>query len=627
MQRDRHPRRGRWIPVVLVLVIIALFGSVVIPGAESAEVLASLREDREVIEPARLASERIESGVAAAYIELHRYLAFRDSASPGRLNRLAAQNEANIAKLQQLTRQLRDGDSVVKDVTMLATHLELFQAAATLGAEGSRPAGSAEAIERRILAREAVLLATSRVQSDLDRLVAEHRLAVVFRERRGLLVNAALVLAVLLAMASMLAATRRERRRARGDWALRIAAESFVEAFSTADVARQIAESAIEVSHGQSAAMLRIDGPGGDAPRMVVSAVAGKSDALTKFAGPYRGSIVERAIELGRLQALDVEVGGRTLPLLVIPLGTTASHNGAVIVTLSSRRRFRQDEGESAATFGRLAQLAYEKVQLLEQARIARAQLERAMESRNRLMRGFSHDVKNPLGAADGYAGLIEEEIFGPITDGQRRSISRLRLALHHALSLIDDLHQLARVESGGLPVHLERTDVRQLVLSLGDEYRATAEARHLDLVVDVEADLPTVVTDGSRVRQIIANLLSNAIKYTDEGSVALRASRQPSADTQGQLVLIRVADTGPGIPADKLDSIFEEFTRLSDRQPGAGVGLAISRHLASAVGCSLDVTSEVGKGSTFTLAIPLDVERYESATSLRVAEPTPAAG
>jgi signal transduction histidine kinase len=126
------------------------------------------------------------------------------------------------------------------------------------------------------------------------------------------------------------------------------------------------------------------------------------------------------------------------------------------------------------------------------------------------------------------------------------------------------------------------------------------------------------VVTDASRVRQVVANLLSNAIKYTDAGSVTLRASRQESGDAQHQSILILVADTGPGIPADKLDSIFEEFSRLSDKQPGAGVGLAISRHLANAIGCTLGVTSEVGKGSAFTLSIPLRVEREEFAPAER---------
>ena len=621
-QRGHSPLAARWIPAASVLVVTTLLLSVVIPGIESADVLTALREDSELIAPARLASEQIESGIARAYTELHRYVVFRDTASPGRLKRITAQNEGNIAKLRQLTDQLRDGDSVVKDVKVLATRMQRFHALTTAEADELRPAESVEALGRRTAARDSVLTATAQIQSDLARLVAEHRSAVVVHERRGLLVNAGLVLAALLALVSMLAATQRERRRAHRDLALRIAAEALAEAFSTADIARQIAQSAIEVSNGRSAVMLTIDTIAGDSPRMVVSARAGESDALGGFAGPYRGSIVERAIGSGRPNVHDVQIDDRTLRLLVIPLGTTDSPNGAVLVALPPGRRLRPVDHELGATFGHLAQLAYEKLRLLEDARAARSQLERVMESRNRLMRGFSHDVKNPLGAADGYAALIEDEIYGPMTDGQRRGIGRLRRAIRRALSLIDDLHRLARVESGEIPVHFERIDVTQLMLDLGDEYRATADARKLELVVDIDADLPMVVTDASRVRQIVANLLSNAIKYTDTGSVTLRVHHQPGVDPHAQRILIRVADTGPGIPPDKLVSIFEEFTRLSDRQPGAGVGLAISKHLANAIGCSLDVASEVGKGSTFTLAVPLNVERGEPATATHGAEP-----
>jgi signal transduction histidine kinase len=598
---------------------------VVIPGFESADVIASLREDRELIEPARLASERIESGIATAYTELQRYTAFHDSTSFARLRRIAGVTDADIASLQQLTLQISEGDSVVAHVNALAAQVGQFQKLAGIGPEESGAPASADIVERRIAARESVLVATARVQSDLARLIAAHRSAVVVHERRGLRVNVALVLAAFLAMATMLEATRRERRSARADSALRLAAEALAEAPSTAEVARQIAQCAIEVFRGRSAALMSVDGAGAGSPRVVVASTAGEADPFTELAGPYRGSIAERSIEYGRARVLDVEIGGRTVLGLVIPLGVTASPNGAVVVTRSPGRQFRHDEILLGATFGRLAQLAHEKVQLLEQARAARAQLERAMESRNRLMRGFSHDVKNPLGAADGYAGLIEAEAFGPITNDQRRSLGRLRLAIQRALSLIDDLHQLARVETGDVPVHLERTELSHLMLGLAEEYRAAADARGLELVVDVDAGLPTAMTDGSRVRQIVANLLSNAIKYTDEGSVTLRVTSQQSGGSHDRHILIRVTDTGPGIPSDKLGSIFDEFTRLSDRRPGAGVGLAISRHLASAIGGQLDATSEVGRGSTFTLTIPLGAEG--ESTSRAGGEHEPALG
>jgi signal transduction histidine kinase len=226
------------------------------------------------------------------------------------------------------------------------------------------------------------------------------------------------------------------------------------------------------------------------------------------------------------------------------------------------------------------------------------------------LMRGFSHDVKNPLGAADGYAALLSGGIYGVLSTEQRERIERIRGSIHSALALIDDLHELARAETGHLVLSLALVDLAEVVRTSGEEYRATAEASGLSLAVDVESGpLPVVETDRARVRQIVSNLLSNAIKYTAHGSVTLRARRQPpdhTTATEGWAA-IDVADTGRGIPAEKRDAIFEEFVRLDANDTvGTGLGLAISQRLAQALGGQITVHSEVGRGSAFTLLLPL---------------------
>jgi signal transduction histidine kinase len=231
------------------------------------------------------------------------------------------------------------------------------------------------------------------------------------------------------------------------------------------------------------------------------------------------------------------------------------------------------------------------------------------MKSRERLMRGFSHDVKNPLGAADGYADLLSAGIYGELEPRQTESVQRIRRSIRRALDLIDDLHELARAETGTISLRNELVDVGDLVRASGEEYRAAAYSAGLPLTVDVAEDLPLVESDSIRVRQIVGNLISNAIKYTRSGAVTLRVRKYPAVVIRkGRLsVDIEVTDTGLGIPPDKHEQIFEEFSRLdaSDR-PGAGLGLAISKRLAEALGGQIMVNSEVGCGSTFTFRIPV---------------------
>jgi signal transduction histidine kinase len=292
---------------------------------------------------------------------------------------------------------------------------------------------------------------------------------------------------------------------------------------------------------------------------------------------------------------------------MLIPLGTSESRIGALVVFGSSRARFHRDDLAWASLFAHLASFAYEKVRLLDEARGGQVRLQRVIESRGRLMRGFSHDVKNPLGAADGYAALLQDGIYGAVTEEQLTSVTRIRGAIQRALSLIGDLHELARAETGHLSVSREPADIATLVVATGDEYRAAAAAKHLDFVVDVPASLPRVDTDPSRVRQIVGNLVSNAIKYTDRGMVTLRAYfENVDSVNAGPHLHIEVQDTGPGIPADKQRLIFDEFARLADgSRAGAGLGLAISRHVADALGCRLEVESVEGEGATFRLCFP----------------------
>ena len=266
-----------------------------------------------------------------------------------------------------------------------------------------------------------------------------------------------------------------------------------------------------------------------------------------------------------------------------------------------------------AALFAVALLMAREHRSLAEtQARAAREaamrdRLERVLQSRSRLIRGFSHDVKNPIGAADGYAALLAEGIYGELTPGQRESVERLRRSIRVALTLIFDLHELAAAETGHLELKMEPVDVASLVDTLVDDYRASARAAGLGLEVHVDRG-PAIVTSAARVRQILANLISNAIKYSERGAIHVRAGAVAQGPDRlpGAWIRIDVIDEGPGIPRDKQEFIFEEFGRIAPAgKHGAGLGLAISRLLAQALGGHLTVASTPGRGSTFTLWLP----------------------
>jgi len=609
----------RWVSLLFVLVAATLLGSVLVPAGETTRVLELLDDDEHLIEPARLITARIESGIARESSELQRFAASGDATSLRRLRIAVAENERDLLTLREVSARL---DSASGPFAIRLSGLMQHWRSLNGVAARERPlaASLVDSAAAREAVRDSIVVALSGIRSDLDDRAAQRRAAVRAHERRGLFVNAALVLAALVAMAAVFEAMQRERRGARGEAALRVAAESLAAAFTLDDVARQLARSALDLLHGRTACVGHVDRRDGGDPTISSQATAGADVPGCHDASLFHGSVAERAIARGAplLVGIDSRAastsiwsgadGGRRA--VVVPLGRPESPIGAVFVSAAPSRRFRREDVNRADILGHLASLAYEKVRLLDESREARNRLERVMDSRSRLMRGFSHDVKNPLGAADGYAALLADGIYGEITTEQRLKIDRVRQSIQRALSLIDDLHELARAETGNLAVKMATTDLTELVRAMGEEYRAAADAKQLRLVVDVDPELRAVQTDQSRIRQIVANLLSNAIKYTDHGSVVLRGGWNVGDEASGgAYAFISVADTGPGVPLDKREFIFEEFGRLAaDRQPGAGLGLAISKRVADALGCRIRVEGEVGGGSTFTLCIPLAV-------------------
>lgn len=264
-----------------------------------------------------------------------------------------------------------------------------------------------------------------------------------------------------------------------------------------------------------------------------------------------------------------------------------------------------------------LEESAEEREQLLQRERAARemsekrrTELELVTESRTRLIRGFTHDVKNPLGAADGYLELLADGVIADVSEPQRETIGRVRRSIRHALELIAHLLDIARAEAGQLEIRRRPTDVADEVREVVDAFRAQARSKHLEMRVTLEPELPVIQSDPERLRQVVGNLISNAVKYTPQGGhIDVRTSvAHPQTTSKEREIEITVADDGPGISADKLPVLFAEFTRFDPAAAeGAGLGLAISKKIAQALGGDIEVNTEVGRGTSFCLLLPLE--------------------
>jgi PAS domain S-box-containing protein len=238
-------------------------------------------------------------------------------------------------------------------------------------------------------------------------------------------------------------------------------------------------------------------------------------------------------------------------------------------------------------------------------AEAARGEAEKANRARADFLAVMSHELRTPLNAIGGYAELLEMGIRGPVTAQQREDLARIQRSQRHLLGLVNEVLNYAKLEAGTVGYDLRDVPVRDALGEAEGLVSPQARAKGLTLTVgDCPPDL-AVRADPEKLRQVLVNLLGNAVKFTDRGGAVVEAACDPAGPT----VRIRVRDSGIGIPADKLESIFEPFVQvradLTRTAEGTGLGLAISRDLAVGMGGDLTAESTVGQGSTFTLTLP----------------------
>lgn len=267
--------------------------------------------------------------------------------------------------------------------------------------------------------------------------------------------------------------------------------------------------------------------------------------------------------------------------------------------------------GQLARTFNAMTDaILHREKELRQQAeelRVATAKAKGSARVKGEFLANMSHELRTPLNAIIGFSDMLLMGMVGELTEQQKHKVERLRENGHRLLALINNVLDLTRIEARRIEIAQKPFSPAALAKRLIAQMEVLAQKNALDVKTGIDPELPaSLVGDEQRIEQVVVNLLSNAFKFTDQGSVALEITANRAEHTWS----LSVSDTGIGIPPHALDLIFEEFRQVdgssSRAYKGSGLGLAITRNLVRVMDGQISVKSELGKGSTFTVTLPM---------------------
>lgn len=312
-----------------------------------------------------------------------------------------------------------------------------------------------------------------------------------------------------------------------------------------------------------------------------------------------------------------------SLPWLILFCGTAIASGSALAAGWLVRRHHRQIRAMSSLLTLRqlpegmpfsatpnpagdvhaaILSLREKLVGALDARRSIRQQAEETDRYETEFIKSLSHELRTPLNAIIGFTQVVLDEIDGPVTASQRQDLETILASGHHLTDLVDDVLDLAAMQSARFRLERTRLDVRPIIKAVTQLLEGERRGRPVEVEVTLPDDPLEVLADPKRLRQIVTNLASNAMKFTERGFVRLSAAQHESE------VVITVEDSGPGIGSVDLALIFEEFSQVGDirrKGQGSGLGLAICRKLAALHGGHVSVDSVVGRGSEFRVHLP----------------------
>ncbi len=354
-----------------------------------------------------------------------------------------------------------------------------------------------------------------------------------------------------------------------------------------------------------------------DAPDAAMRRVRANGAHLTSFVSNLLTTSGEQR-HRGEISLVE-PMTGRPSPVEAIA-GTILSEQGELtwVVTilhdltesLEKTRLYEQVKKASEELEAKVQEATAELAAQNELLRRQHLELEQASALKSQFLANMSHEFRTPLNAILGYTHMLLQGVSGQMSETQQRSLSRIDSNSRHLLALINDILDITRIEAGRMPLHLSNFSVQQLVDEVTAELEPIIRRSNLKITTKLSRVTPQLRSDRQKVKQIVVNLLSNALKFTHEGTVTISATYRAS----DRVVLLAVSDTGIGIALGDQSKVFEDFRQL-DSSPargygGTGLGLSICRRLAVMLGGTIELKSEEGKGSTFTLVLPARLRR-----------------